>query len=64
MSKEERMNRAKAWCFDNNVTEAEVKDSWDNALKLGIPIIVNLNKHGNDWWSLAPHLLEQLVERY
>jgi len=60
----EKMNRAKAWCFDNDVTEEEVEKAWNNAIALGVPVIVNLNKHGNEWWILAPHLLRQLMDRY
>ena len=59
-----KMNMAKAWCFDNSVTEEQVIQAWDNALKARNFIIKNLNSHGYKWWWLPEHLLKQLIERY
>lgn len=56
--------RAKAWCFDNSVSEKQVRASWDNALSKGQSVITNLAQHGHDWRALSPTLLKQLVERY
>jgi hypothetical protein len=63
MTNEEHMDRAKAWCFDNGVTEVEVQTAWDNAKETN-HIIKNLHGHGQSWWWLPPHLLKQLVARY
>jgi hypothetical protein len=60
---QEHMNRAKAWCFDNGVTEAQIQAAWNKSLETNA-IIQNLNKHGNSWWWLPPHLLQQLFDRY
>lgn len=57
-------NRAKAWCFDNNITEEQILKAWNKALEQGVPIVKNLDNHGHTWWMLPPHLLEQLLRRY
>jgi hypothetical protein len=61
---QEHMNRAKAWCFDNGVTEEQIQTAWDNAKENGVLVVQNLSKHGHSWWWLPPHLLQQLFDRY
>ncbi len=60
----DRMNRAKAWCFDNKVAIDDVEAAWENAKAKDVMVVNNLSKNGKKWWWLAPHLLNQLVERY
>lgn len=59
---EEHMTRAKAWCFDNGVTEAQIQAAWDKA-KETVFVVKNLHQNGKTWWWLPPHLLKQLIER-
>ncbi|MDO3681959.1 hypothetical protein [Paenibacillus ehimensis] len=61
---EEHMARAKAWCFDNGVSEEEIVTAWNNALDKGVPVVKSLNRDGYKWWWLPPHLLSQLHLRY
>lgn len=60
---QEKMGRAKSWCFDNGITESEIQAAWDKA-KEANHIIKNLNEHGKTWWWLPEHLLKQLIERH
>ena len=59
----DKKSRAKAWCFDKGVSEAQIQAAWDNA-KDKSPLAKNLHKNGFTWWWLPPHLLEQLIKRY
>lgn len=56
--------QAKAWCFDNGITEEQVQASWVNAIAQDNFVITNMSKNGKCWRDLPTHLLEQLVERY
>ena len=64
MIKESDEVRAKAWCFDNGMTKEQMEQAWDNAIKAGNKIIINLSEHDHKWYNLQNHLLKQLVERY
>ena len=59
----DKMSRAKAWCFDNGVSETEIQAAWEAALEAGVKVVKNLDDHGCKWWWLPPHLLQQLIER-
>ena len=60
----EKLQRAKAWCFDNGKTAEEMESAWNNALLAGNIVVGNLDRHGKKWWWLPEHLLSQLAERY
>ena len=62
--KTDNEQQAKAWCFDNGVSESEIIAAWNDALSQGAFLIRNLNAHGHNWTQLPPHLLSQLIERY
>lgn len=61
---DERANNAKAWCFDNGITEEQVKAAWDNAAGIGNQVINQFIRSGMTWCDLSPRLLGQLIERY
>ena len=62
--KEAKKQRAQSWCFENGITEAEARTTWDNAINQENYIAKNLAGNGYAWWWLPPHLLQQLIERY
>lgn len=57
---------AKAWAFNNGVSQEQIEKAWDNAIEKGNFIIRNLDKNGKKWWWLGdnPTLLQQLIERF
>lgn len=61
---QEHMARAKAWCFDNQITEDQITAAWNRALRDGLFLVKNFATHGHTWWRLPPHLLKELINRY
>ena len=64
MNDTHRKQRAQSWCFENNITEAEVKMAWNTAAQERNNVIVQLQNQGSKWWSLPPHLLQELIDQY
>ena len=57
MEDNNKLDRAKAWCFDNGVTVSQMEKCWDNALKDGHKMITSLDAHGHQWSILPKHIL-------
>lgn len=66
MNKEEKITKAKAWCFDNGISLINIEKAWETAVKNNCFVITNLDKNGYKWWWLGDNeiLLSQLIERY
>ena len=56
--------RAKAWCFDNNVTESMMILAWNKAIAQGNFVLSNLDRSGKTWKHLPNHLLKDLIGKY
>ena len=59
-----RKQRAENWCLENNITEAEVMLVWNTAVQERNRVIYQLNEQAHDWWTLPPHLLQELIDQF